>query len=136
VVNKDSVDQYPLTEVMAAIAYHECFNLAPLERWLVMEAFYNRIVHNFSNNGTTVKEQLLAPRQFTGLWKYYPSQFKYDSQNEIIVTNELMAQQIIAGARVANRIIFYWAGTCDRKTAHGRFVKRNELNYNTTNWFR
>ena len=26
ILNKDSVDMYPLEEVMAAIAYHECFN--------------------------------------------------------------------------------------------------------------
>ena len=27
-LDKDSVNNYPLEEVMAAIAYHECFNLS------------------------------------------------------------------------------------------------------------
>lgn len=135
-LNKDSVEFYPIEEVMAAIAYHECLNLAPLERWLVMEAFYNRIKYNFNNNGSTVKEQLLAPKQFTGLWKYCPQWFKYDSDDEILQSNKNMALQIISGARITNRIIFYWAGKCDRKGKHGKFVKRKELNYSTINWFR
>lgn len=40
-ISKQDVDKYPIAEVMAALAYHECYNLAPLERWLTMEAFYN-----------------------------------------------------------------------------------------------
>lgn len=135
-LNKDSVDHYPLDEVMAAIAYHECLNLSPLERWLVMEAFHNRIIYNFNGNGATVKDQLLAPKQFTGLWKYCPQWFIYDENNEIIRNNREMAMEIISGARVTDRRIFYWAGKCDRKGKHGRFVKKKELNYKTINWFR
>ena len=84
-LNKDSIEFYPLEEVMAAIAYHECFDLSRDERWLVMEAFHNRLMDNFNNNGTTVKEQLLAPRQFTGLWKYNSKQWKYDSTDKLCV---------------------------------------------------
>ena len=135
-LNKDSVDHYPLDEVMAAIAYHECLNISPLERWLVMEAFHNRIIYNFNDNGVTVKDQLLAPKQFTGLWKYCPQWFVYDETNETIRNNREMAREIISGARVANRRIFYWAGKCDRKGKHGKFVKKKELNYKTINWFR
>ena len=135
-LQRDSFEYYPVEEVMAAIAYHECLNLAPLERWLVMEAFYNRVIHNFNNNGASVKEQLLAPKQFTGLWKHCPQWFKYDSTNEIIFSNREMALQIISGARVSDRRIFYWAGKCDRHGKHGRWVKKNKLNYGTINWFR
>jgi len=85
ILEKDYIDKYPLEEVMAAVAYHECFNLSRLERWLVMEAFYNRIIHNFNNNGRTLKEQILAPKQFTGLWKFYPQQFKYDSNDTLCI---------------------------------------------------
>jgi len=123
-LDKDSVNQYPLDEVMAAVAYHECFNLSKLERWLVMEAFHNRIIYNFNNNGTTVKEQLLAPEQFTGLWKYNPQQFKFDTHDSISVQNREMAQSIIEGNRFCTDTIFYWAGPCDHTTAHGKWMKR------------
>lgn len=136
-LKKDSLDHYPIAEVMAAIAYHECYNLAPLERWLVMEAFYNRVVYNYNNNGRSVKEQLLAPKQFTGLFKYYTSRFKFDSNDELINSNYNMALEILSGARAStDRIIFYWAGKCDRKTSHGKFVKKEEIGYKTLNWFR
>ena len=126
-LNKDSVDRYPLAEVMSAVAYHECFNLSELERWLIMEAFYNRIENNFNNNGASVKEQLLAPKQFTGLWKYSPQQFKYDSNDTLSVQNRQMAELIINGSRVCSRPIYYWAGTCDARTAHGKWVKKKYL---------
>ena len=32
-LNKDSIQYYPLNEVMSAIAYHECYNLTQTERW-------------------------------------------------------------------------------------------------------
>jgi hypothetical protein len=136
IINKDSVEYYPLPEVLAAIAYHECGNLSTLDRWLVMEAFMNRIIHNFNNNGKSVKEQLLAPKQFTGLWKYRPQDFKYNSKSKICQSNKLMAEQIITGSRATNRIIFYWAGVCDRNHSHGKWVKKKEINYQTTQWYR
>ena len=126
-LDKDQVDSYPLVEVMAAIAYHECFNQPKLERWLIMEAFLNRIEDNFNNNGITVKEQLLAPKQFTGLWLFYPEQFKYDESDPIISENKKMAEYILAGLRVSSKRIYYWAGTCDMKTYHGKWVKKNCL---------
>ena len=127
ILNKDSIDQYPLAEVMSAVAYHECFNLSKLERWLIMEAFHNRLVNNFNNNGTTVKEQLLAPKQFTGLWKYSPQQFKYDSNDTLSIQNRQMAELIIDGSRVSTVTVYYWAGICDATTAHGKWVKKQCL---------
>lgn len=136
-INKDSVEYYPLPEVMAAVAYHECFNLSQEERWLVMEAFYNRIEDNFNNNGSTLKEQLLAPKQFTGLWKYNPQQFKYDECDTLCVQNKEMAAAIITGYRlITSRRIYYWAGICDRTNAHGKWVRKNKLLTNTKHWFR
>lgn len=126
-LNKDSVNTYPLSEVMAAVAYHECYNLSKLERWLIMEAFHNRIRDNFNNNGLTVKEQLLAPKQFTGLWKYNPQQFKYDSNDSLCVQNREMAESIINGNRVCPDSIYYWAGTSDMRTTHGKWVKKKCL---------
>ena len=135
-LNKDSVDQYPLAEVMAAIAYHECYDLSKLERWLIMEAFHNRLIYNFNNNGSDVKSQLLAPKQFTGLWKYNPEQFKFDTNDTICIQNFKMAESIIQGNRVCTRRIYYWAGKCDRNTSHGKFVNKDKLGVNTVHWFR
>ena len=123
-LDKDSVNNYPLEEVMAAIAYHECFNLSKLERWLIMEAFHNRLIDNFNNNGTTVKEQLLAPKQFTGLWKYNPEQFKYDTRDTLCTQNREMALSIIEGNRFHPEPLYYWAGPGDLRTAHGKWMKK------------
>jgi len=123
-LDKDSVDQYPLDEIMAAVAYHECYNLSKLERWLVMEAFHNRIVYNFNNNGSDVKSQLLASKQFTGLWKYNPEQFKFDTHDTISVQNREMAQSIIEGNRFCPDTVYYWAGPGDHRTTHGRWMKK------------
>lgn len=126
-LNKDSVQYYPLSEVLAAIAYHECFNLSKMERWLVMEAVVNRLEHNFNNNGPTIQDQLLAPKQFTGLWKFNPHQWKYDSSDTLCVQNKEMAELILEGSRVSVDTIYYWAGTCDSKTMHGKWVKQKHL---------
>jgi hypothetical protein len=137
-LNKDSVEFYPVSEVMAAIAYHECYNLTQEERFLVMEAFLNRVEDNFNQNGNTVKEQLLAPKQFTGLWKYNPQQFKYDSSDSLCIQNREMAEAIISGYRISSRRIFFWAGISDRKTAHGKWVKKDKIktSSNVKHWFR
>lgn len=127
-LNKDSVNTYPLEEVMAAVAYHECLNLSMTERWLIMEAFHNRVVDNFNNNGITVKDQLLAPKQFTGLWKYRPKDFKYDSSNKILDENLWMAKQIISGIRLCAQRIYYWAGLDFPRHAHNRWVRDNPIN--------
>lgn len=104
---------------MAAIAYHECGNLSPAERWYTMECFYNRIITNFNNNGKTVKEQLLAPKQFTGLFKYRPEAFKFDTSDSICIHNKIMAQAIICGSRLADDTIVYWASkSVDKNTRH------------------
>jgi len=135
-LNKDSIEYYPLNEVMAAIAYHECFNLSRNERWLVMEAFHNRLLDNFNNNGETVKEQLLAPKQFTGLWKYSPQQWKFDTMDTLCTENLKMANLIIAGVRMADQRIYYWAGISDRNTRHGKWVGKHKIYSQTKHWFR
>lgn len=135
-LNKDSISFYPLSELMAAIAYHECFNLSRNERWLVMEAFHNRILDNFNNNGETVESQLLAPKQFTGLWKYNPQQWKYDNCDTLCTENETMAKLIIAGVRLSERRIYYWAGISDRNTRHGKWVGKHKIYSQTKHWFR
>lgn len=123
-LDKDSLKTYPVEEIMAAVAYHECYNLSKLERWLVMEALYNRVQDNFNSNGTTIDSQLLANRQFTGLWKYNPQQFKFDTHDTLCIQNRKMAIAIINGSRMAPSRIYYWAGTCDSRTAHGRWMKK------------
>ena len=84
-------------------------------------------MYNFNNNGFTVKEQLLAPKQFTGLWKYNPQQFKYDNTDSISVENREMALSIIEGNRFCTDTVFYWAGPCDSRTAHGKWMKKNHI---------
>lgn len=125
------------TEMMAAVAYHECYNLSKMERWLVMEALWNRVEDNFNNNGATLEEQLLAPKQFTGLWKHNPERFKYDENDQLCVENKQMAEYILSGVRISSRRIYYWAGISDRTTIHGKFVKRKKINSKSTiHWFR
>ena len=137
-LNKDSIQYYPLNEVMSAIAYHECYNLTQTERWLVMEAFMNRVEDNFNNNGHCVEEQLLAPKQFTGLWKYNSQQFQFNTNDTLSIQNLEMANAIIAGYRISTQRIYYWAGTTDHSCAHGRFVKRHKINTSNKikHWFR
>lgn len=122
------IDNLPLNEIMAAIAWHEAGNNSELERRLIMEAFYNRVVDNYNNNGKLVSQQLLAPKQFTGLWLYNnPQKFEYDENNPTILENLRMADEIISGCSSMSRRIYYWAGTCDFTTKHGKWVKRNCL---------
>lgn len=127
--NRYNIDSLSVEYVMAGIAYHECFNLSYLDRWLTMEAFYNRLKINFNNNGTTVRGQLLAPKQFTGLFKYNPEQFKFDSSDTICQQNLVMAREIVNGNRVSNKTIVYWAGkSCDKSTLHWKLIYKNRLN--------
>lgn len=125
ILNKDSVEHYPVAEVMAAIAYHECYNLSKDERFLIMEAFYNRVEDDFNNNGKTVKKQLLAPKQFTGLWKYNSQQFKFDSKDSICIENLEMAKAVISGYRIAKTRIYYWSSKKeDCNTKHGKWMQK------------
>jgi len=129
------LDRTP-SEIIAAVAFHECYNLSKMERWLVMEALVNRVEDNFNGNGTTLIEQLLAPKQFTGLWKHNPQQFRYDENELLCVENKRMAEYILSGVRLSSRRIYYWAGTCDMQTSHGRFVKQNAIKSKTKHLFR
>jgi len=77
---------------------------------------------------------LLAPKQFTGLWKHNPQQSKYDSSHTLCTENEKMARLIIAGVRLSEQRIYYWAGSTDRSGKHGKFVKRKKINSQTIHW--
>ena len=129
------LDRAP-SEIIAAVAFHECYNLSKMERWLVMEALVNRVEDNFNGNGNTLIEQLLAPKQFTGLWKYNPQQFRYDENEPLCIENKRMAEYILSGIRLSSRRIYYWAGTCDMQTSHGKFVKKNAIKSKTKHFFR
>lgn len=128
-IDKMDICKYPTIEVLAAIAYHECGNLSKLDRWLTMEAVWNRVVTNFNKNGYCLESQLLAPKQFTGLWKYRPEDLKFDSTDPICLENLHMAKLIVAGNRYWKyEPIVYWAGkNCDRNTAHYRNIETRQI---------
>lgn len=135
---KDNIDKYDPALVLAGIAEHECYDLSLIERHLVMEAMWNRVIDNYNNNGYTLKDQLLAPKQHTGLFKYNPKQFCFDLNNDRHLQNYQMAVNIINNhERLTNRCIYYWAGDCDKNTSHYRFVLSNKLEgFNTRQIFR
>ena len=126
---EDNIDIVPEEYVLAAIAHHECFNLDTLERRYVMEAVWNRVQDNFNNNGTTLKEQILAPKQFTGLFKYYPEQFRFEGTNPLLVENVKIARDIIyKNNRSCPKRIYYWASKSqDSNTSHWRNIINNSL---------
>jgi len=127
--NEDNIDIVPEEYVLAAVAYHECYNLDTLERRYVMEAVWNRVQDNFNNNGTTLKEQMLAPKQFTGLFKYSPEQFRFEATDSLLIQNLNMAREIIyENKRSCPKRIYYWASKSqDSNTAHYRNIINNSL---------
>lgn len=134
--NKQNINSYPVEQVLAGIAEHECGNLSMTERHLVMEAVYNRVINNFNNNGLTLQQQLLAKNQFTGLFEINPKHFYFDPNNNRHYANYLMAKDIIRGNRMTHKRIYYWAGTCDRRTKHYKQIFKNRLlGFNTKNIF-
>jgi hypothetical protein len=101
-----------------------------------MEAVWNRVNNNFNNNGSTLQEQLLAKKQFTGLFEINPKQFYFDPDNSRHYANYLMAKDVIQGNRISPKKIYYWAGTCDKHTRHYKqLFKKRLLGFNTKNIF-
>ena len=112
--------------ILAGIAEHECLNLSWQERHLVMEAVWNRVEDNFNNNGCTIQQQLLAPKQFTGLFIYRPQHFYVDKKNKRHIENIYMALCVINGHRLSNKRIYYWSD--HTKNKHYWYVRKNRIN--------
>ena len=134
---KDNLN-YPDAMILAGIAEHECLNLSWQERHLVMEAVWNRVLDNFNNNGTTIQEQLLAPKQFTGLFTLRPKDFCVDKTNPLHIENIYMALCVIKGHRLSDRCIYYWSDTTNKNHKHYKYVKNNHIktNFRTVQLFR
>lgn len=113
--------------ILAGIAEHECLNLSWQERHLVMEAVWNRVEDNFNGNGCTIQEQLLAPKQFTGLFIYRPKDFIVDKNNPRHIDNIYMALCVINGHRLTDKRIYYWSDTSNKKQRHYKYVKRHKI---------
>lgn len=124
--------------ILAGIAEHECLNLSWQERHLVMEAVWNRVEDNFNCNGTTIQEQLLAPKQFTGLFTLRPYHFYVDKNNPRHIENIYMALCVINGHRLSNKRIYYWSDTSNKQSKHYRYVRRKAIktNFRTIQIFR
>jgi hypothetical protein len=106
--------------VLAALAWNEIRNGHPLERWLIIEAAWNRVINNYNSNGATLQKQLAARKQF-----YLPT-LVFDPKNPYHQENYRFALAIIAGARVADKPIYYWATKTD-KGNHFKRVKRKKI---------
>jgi len=133
---KDNLNYDPAL-ILAAVAEHECLNLSWQERHLVMEAVWNRVQDNYNNNGTTIQEQLLAPKQFTGLFIFRPKDFSVNKTNKRHIENIYMALCVINGHRLSNRRIYYWSDKTNTNHKHYKYVNRNRIKgFNTVQIFR
>ena len=131
---KENIHQFKEPVILAALAWHECRNLHWYERWLIMEATWNRVEANFNNNGSNLVKQLNAPNQFYGL---YDKNFYFDVTDDIHFANLQMAKMIIAGFRFSDRNIYYWS-TCNDRGKHHSFCKKDSIKtlYKTRHTFR
>lgn len=128
----EEIECYQPEEVLATIAWHECTNLSWQERWLIMEATWNRVIHNFNNNGKSLSEQIKADKQFPRIFKNYSSNKSdyrqiFNPNNNIIAQNYLMAQRIIEGERLSKKTIFYWASQSDKGVHYEKCLKKRIL---------
>lgn len=128
--DKTNIGTYLPEYVLVAITNHECYNDAPItERIFMMEAVWNRVQDNYGNNGLTLSDQLLAQKQFTGLFIYNTNLFSIDfnsSKDRYLV--ELARKIIYEHKRIyPEKRIYYWAGTDDSDHVHGKWVKRKQL---------
>ena len=124
---RDNLNNYDPVLILAGIAKHECLNLSWQERHLVMEAVWNRVQDNYNGNGTSIQEQLLAPKQFTGLFIYRPQDFSVNKTDPLDIENIYMAICVINGHRLANRKIHYWSDNTNKNSKHYRYVKRHKI---------
>jgi hypothetical protein len=120
-IKQSNVNNIDPAIILASISWHETGNLSWAERWLVMEATWNRISNDFNCNGANFKSQLSAPKQFPKIFdKLY-----FDSTNQYHLSNYMMAQRIIEGERLSQKVIYYWGTKRDR---HYKFCSKNHKN--------
>lgn len=125
---RNNLDLYSNASILAGVVNHECFDCLPEERHLVMESLWNRVINNYNQNGYNIISQLLAPKQFTGLFIYSPERFSFNPNNQHDLENFEMAKQIIDGQRIADKCIYYWAGKqCDMDTLHGKWLNKRKI---------
>ena len=123
---RDNLNYHPAL-ILAGIAEHECLNLSWQERHLIMEATWNRVIDNYNNNGCTIQEQLLAPKQFTGLFIYRPQHFYINKKNPRHIENIYMALCVIQGHRLSDKRIYYWSDNTNKQCKHYKYVKRHKI---------
>ena len=123
---RDNLNYHPAL-ILAGIAEHECLNLSWQERHLIMEATWNRVIDNYNNNGCTIQEQLLAPKQFTGLFIYRPQHFYINKKNPRHIENIYMALCVIQGHRLSDKRIYYWSDNTNKQCKHYKYVKRRKI---------
>ena len=134
---RDNLDYHPAL-ILAGIAEHECLNLSWQERHLVMEAVWNRVLDNYNNNGKTIQQQLLAPKQFTGLFIFRPKDFRVNKTDKRHIENIYMALCVIQGHRLSDKRIYYWSDTSNKNSKHYKYVKHRKIttNFSTIQIFR
>lgn len=128
--DKTNIGTYLPEYVLVAITNHECYENSPItERIFMMEAVWNRVQDNYDYNGITLSDQLLAKKQFTGLFKYRTHTFSIDFENNKDKYLIELARKIIYEHKriYPEKRIYYWAGTDDSDHAHGKWVKRKQL---------
>jgi hypothetical protein len=116
--------------VLVAITNHECDTTTEItERIFMMEAVWNRVQDNYGNHGLTLSDQLLSPKQFTGLFIYRSSQFSIDFNNPRTKHLIELAREIIYNHKriYPEKRIYYWAGICDSDGSHGKWVKKKKI---------
>jgi len=126
--NQDNLKDYPEEYILAAITKHECFDNSQItERIFIMEAVWNRVIDNFGNQGTTLTNQLLSPKQFTGLFIYRAKEFCIDLNNPKDRYLIKLAREIIyQNKRIyPKKRIYYWAGINDG--SHRKWVLRKKF---------
>lgn len=128
--NKHNLNDVNPEYVLAAIAWHEAGKSDINERRYIMEAVWNRVEDDFNNNGASLEQQMLAPKQFTGLFLYHTHRFSFDYTNITHLENLDAAREIIyQKKRTCPKRIYYWAGkVTDKNTSHWRNIYNESLN--------
>jgi len=125
---RNNLDQYSNASILAGVVNHECYDCLLEERHLVMETVWNRVVNNYGQHGYDIISQLLAQKQFTGLFIYRPKDFSFNPNNQRDLENFEMAKRIISGQRISDQCTYYWASKqCDLDTLHGKWLNKRKI---------
>lgn len=122
-LTKENIHNFKEPLILAAIAWHECRDLHWYERWLIMEAAWNRVEDDFNCNGADLIMQVNSPNQFHNI---YDKDFYFDFKNDICWANLQMAKMIITGFRFSDYDIYYWSTKHD-KGKHHKFVSSKAI---------